>query len=37
MAFRGGTLLGLYFPLLCGWREWEPGFDADDPEAMSKR
>ena len=33
----GGALLGLYFPLLRGWREWEPGFDSDDPDGVSKR
>jgi hypothetical protein len=32
----GGALLGLYFPLLSGWREWEPGFDSDDLDGVSK-
>jgi len=32
-----GALLGLYFPLLSGWREWGPGFDADDLDGVSKR
>ena len=33
----GGALLGLYFPLLSGWREWEPAFDSDDIDGVSKR